>query len=77
MVLSYNILADYLANNHRSKLYFHIPPYMLDWEWRKHNIMFELRLWSADILCFQVLSLDMSCASFQVLQNLFHHLHNT
>ncbi|XP_021893481.1 carbon catabolite repressor protein 4 homolog 6 isoform X2 [Carica papaya] len=53
VVLSYNILADYLANNHRSKLYFHIPPYMLDWEWRKHNIMFELRLWSADILCFQ------------------------
>ncbi|XP_058221904.1 carbon catabolite repressor protein 4 homolog 6 isoform X3 [Rhododendron vialii] len=52
-VLSYNILADYLANNHRSKLYFHIPPKMLEWEWRKRNIIFELGLWSADILCFQ------------------------
>ncbi|KAI3737908.1 hypothetical protein L2E82_27923 [Cichorium intybus] len=52
-VLSYNILADYLAINHRSKLYFHIPRYILDWEFRKRNIMFELGLWSADILCFQ------------------------
>ncbi|KAJ9167780.1 hypothetical protein P3X46_019375 [Hevea brasiliensis] len=53
IVLSYNILADYLAINHRSKLYFHIPRHMLDWEWRKRNILFELDLWSADILCFQ------------------------
>ncbi|XP_052210076.1 carbon catabolite repressor protein 4 homolog 6 isoform X2 [Diospyros lotus] len=52
-VLSYNILADYLAINHRNKLYFHIPRHMLDWEWRKKNIIFELGLWSADILCFQ------------------------
>ncbi|XAR70934.1 Poly(A)-specific ribonuclease [Bertholletia excelsa] len=52
-VLSYNILADYLAINHRSKLYFHIPQHMLAWEWRKRSIIFELGLWSADILCFQ------------------------
>ncbi|KAK3008716.1 hypothetical protein RJ639_015400 [Escallonia herrerae] len=52
-VLSYNILADYLANEHESKLYSHIPPYVLNWEFRKKNIMFELGLWSADILCFQ------------------------
>ncbi|KAL4560201.1 hypothetical protein LXL04_032350 [Taraxacum kok-saghyz] len=52
-VLSYNILADYLAINHRNKLYFHIPRHILDWEFRKRNIMFELGLWSADILCFQ------------------------
>lgn len=52
-VLSYNILADYLAINHRSKLYFHIPRHILDWEFRKRSIMFELGLWSADILCFQ------------------------
>ncbi|XP_024983570.1 carbon catabolite repressor protein 4 homolog 6 [Cynara cardunculus var. scolymus] len=52
-VLSYNILADYLAINHRGKLYFHIPRHVLDWEFRKKNIMFELGLWSADILCFQ------------------------
>lgn len=54
-VLSYNILADYLAINHRSKLYFHIPRHILDWEYRKRSIIFELGLWSADILCFQVI----------------------
>ncbi|KAL4603740.1 hypothetical protein ACB092_10G145200 [Castanea dentata] len=53
IVVSYNILADYLANSHRSKLYYHIPRYMLDWEWRKKNILFELGLWSADIMCLQ------------------------
>uniref|UniRef100_A0A2P2LGH3 Carbon catabolite repressor protein 4 homolog 6 isoform X2 n=1 Tax=Rhizophora mucronata TaxID=61149 RepID=A0A2P2LGH3_RHIMU len=53
IVLSYNILADYLAIEHRSKLYFHIPRHMLDWEWRKRSILFELGLWSADIMCFQ------------------------
>ncbi|CAA3006599.1 Hypothetical predicted protein [Olea europaea subsp. europaea] len=52
-VLSYNILADYLAIDHRSKLYFHIPRHILDWSWRKKKIIFELGLWSADILCFQ------------------------
>ncbi|KAK1394721.1 carbon catabolite repressor protein 4-like [Heracleum sosnowskyi] len=52
-ILSYNILADYLATDHRGKLYFHVPRYMMDWEWRKKNILFELGLWSADILCFQ------------------------
>ncbi|KAL8063496.1 hypothetical protein ABFX02_01G029800 [Erythranthe guttata] len=52
-VLSYNILAEYLAIDHFQKLYFHIPRYMLDWNWRKRNICFELGLWSADILCFQ------------------------
>ncbi|KAE8056418.1 hypothetical protein FH972_013193 [Carpinus fangiana] len=53
IVLSYNILADYLANDHRNKLYFQIPPYVLDWEWRKRRILFELGLWSADVMCFQ------------------------
>lgn len=53
VVLSYNILADYLALSHRSKLYFHIPRQFLDWEWRKRSILFELGLWSADIMCFQ------------------------
>ncbi|ESW33230.1 hypothetical protein PHAVU_001G053400 [Phaseolus vulgaris] len=52
-VLSYNILADYLALDHRNKLYFHIPSYILDWQWRKRSILFELGLWSADILCLQ------------------------
>ncbi|XP_010254301.1 PREDICTED: carbon catabolite repressor protein 4 homolog 6 isoform X5 [Nelumbo nucifera] len=53
IVLSYNILADYLATNHRRELYFHIPRYMLDWEWRKKRMVFELRLWSPDIMCLQ------------------------
>ncbi|KAL6533866.1 hypothetical protein OROHE_013699 [Orobanche hederae] len=52
-VLSYNLLADYLATDHYHKLYFHIPRYIMDWNWRKKNIIFELGLWSADILCFQ------------------------
>ncbi|KAL9260324.1 Carbon catabolite repressor protein 4 homolog 6-like protein [Drosera capensis] len=52
-VLSYNILADYLANEHRNKLYYHIPRRFLDWEWRKGNIVFELGLWSPDVMCFQ------------------------
>ncbi|TXG62111.1 hypothetical protein EZV62_013474 [Acer yangbiense] len=53
LVLSYNILADYLAISHRSSLYFHIPRYILDWQWRKKSILFELGLWSADIMCLQ------------------------
>ncbi|XP_050203861.1 carbon catabolite repressor protein 4 homolog 6 isoform X2 [Mercurialis annua] len=53
VVLSYNILADYLAITHRKNLYFHIPVYMMEWEWRKKNILFELNLWSPDIMCFQ------------------------
>ncbi|CAL5206358.1 unnamed protein product [Lathyrus oleraceus] len=52
-VLSYNILADYLAMDHWRKLYYHIPSYMLDWKWRKSKIISELGLWSADIMCFQ------------------------
>ncbi|KFK25402.1 hypothetical protein AALP_AA8G109900 [Arabis alpina] len=53
VVLSYNILADYLANDHWRTLYFHIPRNMLSWGWRKSKIVFELGLWSADIMCLQ------------------------
>ncbi|CAL9072263.1 unnamed protein product [Musa textilis] len=53
VVLSYNILADYLARDHRSKLYFHIPQYILDWEWRKRRLLLEFRLWAPDIMCLQ------------------------
>ncbi|KAI4380942.1 hypothetical protein MLD38_007070 [Melastoma candidum] len=52
-ILSYNILADYLAIDHRGKLYYHVPRHMLDWQWRRRSIIFELKLWSADIMCFQ------------------------
>ncbi|KAJ1284265.1 hypothetical protein BS78_03G191900 [Paspalum vaginatum] len=51
-VLSYNILADYLAQEHRV-LYVGIPPFMLDWNWRKNKLLFEFGLWSPDILCLQ------------------------
>lgn len=54
-MLSYNILADYLARDHWSKLYFHIPPEVLDWEWRKSRLFIEFGLWSPDIMCLQVL----------------------
>lgn len=52
-MISYNILADYLARDHRSRLYFHIPQYILDWEWRKKRLFVEFGLWSADIMCLQ------------------------
>lgn len=56
-ILSYNILADTLARDHWDKLYFHIPRHFLDWEWRKRSILFELGLWSADVMCLQVIIL--------------------
>ncbi|TKW15318.1 hypothetical protein SEVIR_5G229900v4 [Setaria viridis] len=51
-VLSYNILADYLAQEHRF-LYERIPSFILDWNWRKDKLVFEFGLWSPDILCLQ------------------------
>ena len=55
-ILSYNLLAEYVALDyrHRNELYYHIPRHMLEWQWRKSNIIFELGLWSTDIMCFQV-----------------------
>ncbi|XP_020580807.1 carbon catabolite repressor protein 4 homolog 6 isoform X2 [Phalaenopsis equestris] len=52
-VLSYNILADYLALDHQSTLYFHIPNHILAWEWRKRRLFIEFGLWSPDIMCLQ------------------------
>ncbi|XP_024025494.1 carbon catabolite repressor protein 4 homolog 6 isoform X2 [Morus notabilis] len=54
-ILSYNLLADYVAlgYRHRMELFSHIPRRILDWGWRKGNIIFELGLWSTDIMCFQ------------------------
>lgn len=52
-VLSYNILADYLAQAHQF-LYERIPSFMLEWKWRKDKLVFEFGLWSPDILCLQV-----------------------
>ncbi|KAJ4749536.1 DNAse I-like superfamily protein [Rhynchospora pubera] len=51
-LLSYNILADYLAVQH-SKLYSHVPLHMLSWQWRMNKLLFEFQLWSPDVLCLQ------------------------
>uniref|UniRef100_A0A0D9V2T2 Uncharacterized protein n=1 Tax=Leersia perrieri TaxID=77586 RepID=A0A0D9V2T2_9ORYZ len=51
-VLSYNILADYLAQEHQY-LYECIPSFIMDWNWRKEKLVFEFGLWSPDILCLQ------------------------
>ncbi|KAJ0985648.1 hypothetical protein J5N97_004004 [Dioscorea zingiberensis] len=52
-LLSYNILADYLARDHRAKLYSHIPHHILDWEWRKRRLLLEFHLWAPEIICLQ------------------------
>ncbi|KAM0873045.1 hypothetical protein ACQ4PT_038329 [Festuca glaucescens] len=51
-VMSYNILADYLAQDHHD-LYEGIPPCFMDWNWRKNKIGLEIGWWQPDILCFQ------------------------
>ncbi|KQK08678.1 hypothetical protein BRADI_2g43210v3 [Brachypodium distachyon] len=51
-VLSYNILADYLAQEHRD-LYENVPSNFMNWNWRKRQILFEIGLWNPDILCLQ------------------------
>ncbi|KAL6614938.1 hypothetical protein ACP70R_037208 [Stipagrostis hirtigluma subsp. patula] len=51
-VLSYNILADYLAQEHQF-LYERIPQFILHWNWRKDKLVYEFGLWSPDILCLQ------------------------
>lgn len=52
LVVSYNILGDDNASNHRD-LYAHIPPHFMKWERRKSLICQQLREWSADIICLQ------------------------
>jgi hypothetical protein len=51
--MSYNILADYLAQDHHD-LYEGIPPGYMAWNWRKNQIGREIGWWQPDILCFQV-----------------------
>uniref|UniRef100_M8BIW6 Endonuclease/exonuclease/phosphatase domain-containing protein n=1 Tax=Aegilops tauschii TaxID=37682 RepID=M8BIW6_AEGTA len=51
-VLSYNILADYLAQEHQD-LYRDIPSFIMDWNWRKNRIGLEISWWRPDIICFQ------------------------
>ncbi|KAL2643759.1 hypothetical protein R1flu_011346 [Riccia fluitans] len=53
VMVSYNILADKNASEHYRGLYHHIPWWLLEWERRKNKIVFELDLWSPDIMCLQ------------------------
>lgn len=52
--MSYNILADVNARAHWDELYWHIPPFIMDWDARKKKLLRELALWSPDIMCLQV-----------------------
>jgi mRNA deadenylase 3'-5' endonuclease subunit Ccr4 len=55
--VSLNILADCNVRTHYHDLYWHIPGYkwnyILDWEARKRKILWELGLWSPDVMCLQ------------------------
>ncbi|KAJ4961076.1 hypothetical protein NE237_020986 [Protea cynaroides] len=52
MVVSYNILGDTNASNHRD-LYSQIPSYYMNWERRKRLICKELLGLGPDIICLQ------------------------
>ncbi|XP_024386152.1 carbon catabolite repressor protein 4 homolog 5 isoform X3 [Physcomitrium patens] len=53
IIVSYNILADVNARAHWDELYWHIPPFIMDWDARKKKLLRELALWSPDIMCLQ------------------------
>ncbi|MCO5571036.1 hypothetical protein L7F22_024767 [Adiantum nelumboides] len=53
VVVSFNILGVDNANQHLRELYWHIPPFIMDWNYRKKRILLELGLWSPDIICLQ------------------------
>lgn len=52
-IVSFNILGVDNANQHWRELYWHIPPFIMDWNYRKRRILLELGLWSPDIMCLQ------------------------
>ena len=54
VIASYNVLADQNVQEHWKELYWHIPPFIMDWDARKRKLLWELGLWSPDILCLQV-----------------------
>ncbi|XP_072173207.1 protein angel homolog 2-like [Diadema setosum] len=51
-IVSYNILAQCLLDSHRH-LYRHCPQKYLVWEYRRHNILRELKEANAEIVCLQ------------------------
>lgn len=52
-VMSYNILADSYAQEHRRELYSNVPNFALAWARRKSMIVKEVEEWEPDVVCFQ------------------------
>ena len=53
-VLTYNILANRLAEEHYWQLYQGIPKWILDFNYRLRNLCAELELCKPDVVCLQV-----------------------
>ncbi|KAM2022298.1 hypothetical protein ACFX16_044218 [Malus domestica] len=56
-VLSYNILADYLATSGSNRHYY-CPDWALSWAYRQQNLLYEIIDYDADILCLQEVQKD-------------------
>lgn len=54
-VLSYNVLAEIYAN---TQAYPHCPSWALSWTYRKRNLIREMALFDADVLCLQEIQAD-------------------
>lgn len=54
-VLTYNVLSEIYAN---SQAYPHCPGWALAWTYRKRNLIREMALFDADILCLQEIQAD-------------------
>lgn len=54
-VVTYNILSEIYAN---SQAYPHCPSWALAWTYRKRNLLREMALFDADILCIQEMQAD-------------------
>jgi len=50
-VMNYNILCDKYATR---RVYGYCPPWALKWDYRRKQILDELRSYSADIIALQV-----------------------
>ena len=53
-VLTYNILANRLVEEHYWQLYQGIPKWILDFNYRLRNLCAELELCKPDVVCLQV-----------------------
>ena len=51
-VVTYNVLAQELIQKN-PELYTHCPSDLLDWEYRKHNLLRELEESDAEVICLQ------------------------